>query len=154
MTKATRITSEVRNGLLMVRQLFPCFRCAPQKFREHVALARNPQKIKANDSRGLSCAFTAGALFRLGNGLIVVKQGTLIGGHRAAFRALWRWKSRPVGRPAVVREVGRLIQRMRSENPTCREERIEDERSLKLQIRLSPRTVGKYINEYCSENAA
>lgn len=34
---------------------------------------------------------------------------------------------------------------MAAENPTWGEERITDELSLKLQIRLSPRTVGKYI---------
>jgi putative transposase len=34
---------------------------------------------------------------------------------------------------------------MTAENPTWGEERIADELSLKLQIRLSPRTVGKYV---------
>jgi putative transposase len=34
---------------------------------------------------------------------------------------------------------------MAAENPSWGEERIADELSLKLQIRLSPRTVGKYI---------
>jgi hypothetical protein len=34
---------------------------------------------------------------------------------------------------------------MAAENPTWGEERIPDELLLKLQIRLSPRTVGKYI---------
>ena len=31
--------------------------------------------------------------------LVIVKPATLIGWHRAAFRKLWRLKSRPVGRP-------------------------------------------------------
>jgi putative transposase len=34
---------------------------------------------------------------------------------------------------------------MAAENPTWGEERIADELLLKLQIRLSPRTVGKYV---------
>jgi transposase InsO family protein len=76
--------------------------------------------------------------------LVIVKPATLIGWHRAAFRRFWRWKSRPVGRPQVSAEVRRLIRRMAAENPTWGEERIADELLLKLQIRLSPRTVGKY----------
>ena len=33
--------------------------------------------------------------------LLIVKPATLIGWHRHAFRLLWRWKSRPVGRPVL-----------------------------------------------------
>jgi putative transposase len=77
--------------------------------------------------------------------LVIVKPATLIGWHRAAFRKFWRLKSRPVGRPQVSAEVRRLIRRMAAENPTWGEERIADELLLKLQIRLSPRTVGKYV---------
>jgi putative transposase len=36
---------------------------------------------------------------------------------------------------------------MAAENPTWGEERIADELCLKLQIRLSPRTVGKYVKQ-------
>jgi putative transposase len=77
--------------------------------------------------------------------LVIVKPATLIGWHRAAFRRFWRWKSRPVGRPPLAAEVRRLIRRMAAENLTWGEERIADELWLKLQIRLSPRTVRKYI---------
>jgi putative transposase len=77
--------------------------------------------------------------------LVIVKPATLIGWHRAAFRKFWRLKSRPVGRPPVSAEVRRLIRRMAAENPTWGEERIADELLLKLQIRLSPRTVSKYV---------
>jgi hypothetical protein len=73
--------------------------------------------------------------------LVIVKPATLIGWHRAAFRRFWRWKSKPVGRPPVSAEVRRLIRRMSAENLTWGEERIADELWLKLQIRLSPRTV-------------
>ena len=79
--------------------------------------------------------------------LVIVKPATLIGWHRAAFRRFWRWKSRPVGRPPVSAEVRRLIRRMAAENLTWGEERIADELWLKLQIRLSPRTVRKYIGQ-------
>jgi transposase InsO family protein len=77
--------------------------------------------------------------------LVIVKPATLIGWHRAAFHRFWRWKSRPVGRPPISAEVRRLIRRMAAENLTWGEERIADELWLKLQIRLSPRTVRKYI---------
>ena len=86
--------------------------------------------------------------------LVIVKPATLIGWHRAAFRNSWCLKSRPVGRPQVSAEVRRLIRRMAAENPTWGEERIADELLLKLQIRLSPRTVGKYVaNRGCRETA-
>ena len=77
--------------------------------------------------------------------LVIVKPATFIGWHRTAFRRFWRWKSRSVGRPQISAEMRRLIRRMAAENPTWGEERIADELSLKLQIWLSPRTVGKYV---------
>src|SRR3954468_8127221 len=76
--------------------------------------------------------------------LLIVKPATLIGWHRSAFRLFWRWKSRPVGRPRVTIEVRNLIRRLAADNPTWGEQRIADELLLKLQIRLSPRTVAKY----------
>lgn len=75
--------------------------------------------------------------------LVIVKPATLIGWHRAAFRRFWRWKSRRVGRPLITIEVRKLIRRLAAENPTWGEKRIADELWLKLQIRLSPRTVAK-----------
>ena len=79
--------------------------------------------------------------------LMIVKPATLIGWHRNAFRLFWRWKSRPVGRPRVTVEVRDLIRRLAAENPTWGEKRIADELLLKLQIRLSPRTVAKYCKQ-------
>jgi hypothetical protein len=79
--------------------------------------------------------------------LVIVKPATLIGWHRAAFRRFWRWKSRSVGRPQVTTELRKLIRRLAAENPTWGEKRIADELFLKLQIRLSPRTVAKYSKQ-------
>src|SRR3954451_6880430 len=76
--------------------------------------------------------------------LMIVKPATLIGWHRSAFRLFWRWRSQPVGRPRVTVEARNLIRRLAAENPTWGEQRIADELLLKLQIRLSPRTVAKY----------
>jgi putative transposase len=47
----------------------------------------------------------------------------------------------------VTVEVRDLIRRLAAENPTWGEKRIADELLLKLQIRLSPRTVAKYCKQ-------
>ncbi|MFP6889182.1 MAG: helix-turn-helix domain-containing protein [Nitrospinota bacterium] len=60
------------------------------------------------------------------------------------FRLFWRWKSRP-GRPSIPEGLKRLIQQMARENPLWGEERIANELLLKLGIRVSPRTVRKYM---------
>ena len=39
-----------------------------------------------------------------------------------------------------------LIRKMAAENPIWGEERIANELKMKLGIRVSPRTVGKYLN--------
>ena len=56
--------------------------------------------------------------------LVIVKPGTLLGWHRAAFRRFWRRKSRPVGRPRVTTEIRDLIRRLAAENHTWGERRI------------------------------
>jgi putative transposase len=79
--------------------------------------------------------------------LVIVKPVTLIGWHQAAFRRSWHCKSKLVGRPPVSAEVRRLIRRTAAENLTWGEERFADELWLKLQIRLSSRTLRKYITQ-------
>jgi putative transposase len=64
--------------------------------------------------------------------------------HRVGWRLFWRYKSRP-GRPPIPLELRQLIRRMASENPLWGEERIANEFLLKLGIRVSPRTVRKYM---------
>jgi putative transposase len=76
--------------------------------------------------------------------LVVVRPETLIGWHRAGFRLWWRWKSRS-GRPPIPKELRELIRRMARENPAWGQERIANELLLKLGLRVSPRTVGKYM---------
>ena len=48
---------------------------------------------------------------------------------------LWRWKSKPKGRPRLAKELRQLIREMAAENPTWGEERIANELKLKLGIR-------------------
>jgi len=82
--------------------------------------------------------------FNWRDALIVVRPRTLIAWHRKGFRLFWRWKSEAGRRPIPV-ELQRLIQRMARENASWGEERIANELLLKLGLRVSPRTVRKYM---------
>jgi len=116
--------------------------------RKQLALFQEREKkVKATAAPDRFVFSKLARLFDWRNALVIVKPATLIDWHRAAFRRFWRWKSRPVGRPALSAEVRHLIRRMAAENLTWGEERIADELWLKLQIRLSPRTVGKYVKQ-------
>lgn len=76
--------------------------------------------------------------------LVVVRPATLIRWHRLGFRLLWRWKVRG-GRPRIPGNLRELIQTMARDNPSWGEERIASELSVKLGIRVSGRTVRKYM---------
>jgi putative transposase len=77
--------------------------------------------------------------------LTVVKPDTLIRWHRKGFRLFWKWKSRSGGRPRVPIDLRKLIVHMAWNNPTWGEERIANELLLKMGIRISPRTVRRYM---------
>src|SRR5215831_18107300 len=79
------------------------------------------------------------------NALIAVKPDTLIRWHLKGFRLFWKRKSRSRGRPQIPADVQKLIKEMASGNPTWGEERIADELLLKIGIRISPRTVRRYM---------
>jgi putative transposase len=76
--------------------------------------------------------------------LAIVQPATFIRWHRQGFRLFWRWKSRP-GRPRIPAELQALIRQMSYENPSWGQERIANELRLKLGLRISPRTVRKYL---------
>lgn len=78
--------------------------------------------------------------------LVIVKPETFLKWHRSAFRTFWRWKSRNRGRPRLPKNLRKLIRQMARDNPTWGEERIADELKLKLGIRVSPRTITKYLD--------
>ena len=84
-------------------------------------------------------------LFDWRTALTIVKPDTLIRWHRKGFRFFWKWKSQPPGRPRVPAELRKLIVEMATSNPTWDEERIADELLLKIGIRISPRTVRRYM---------
>ena len=90
---------------------------------------------------------TLGQMFQWRNALLNVKPHTLIRWQHRGFRLFWRWKSRPTGRPRLAKDLRILIRQMAADNISWGEERIANELKLKLGIRVSPRTVGKYLRE-------
>ena len=74
-----------------------------------------------------------------------VKPDTLIRWHRKGFQLFWHWKSKPTGRPPLPKGLRKLIREIAAANVTWGDERIANELNLKLGIRVSPRTVGKYL---------
>jgi putative transposase len=90
---------------------------------------------------------TLSRMFPWGNSLVNVKPDTLIRWQRKGFRLFWRWKSKRMGRPPLPKDLRKMIQEMAAENPIWGEERIANELQLKLGIRVSPRTVGKYLRD-------
>jgi putative transposase len=114
--------------------------------RKQLALfqERKVKPRRAGDStRWIMAALSRGFEWR--DALVSVRPDTLIRWHRKGFRLFWRWKSKPTGRPRLPKDLRRLIREMAIENPTWGEERIANELKLKLGIRVSPRTVGKYL---------
>jgi putative transposase len=82
--------------------------------------------------------------FNWRDAVVIVRPSTIVRWHRLGWRIFWRWKCR-AGRPAIPPELRSLIRRMAAENPLWGEERIANELLVKLGIRVSPRTVGKYM---------
>ena len=79
--------------------------------------------------------------------LVIVKPEHLSNGTASPFECfgsgnLANWDGHRL--PTNVRD---LVREMARDNPTWGEERIANELSLKLGIRLSPRTVRKYLSE-------
>ena len=76
--------------------------------------------------------------------LTIVQPATLVRWHRQAFRLLWRRRSRS-GRPRLPADLQRLVAAMTRDNPSWGEERIAAELLVKLGLRVSPRTVRRYM---------
>jgi len=114
--------------------------------RKQLALyhERKVKPRRADDATRWLMAALSG-MFAWGDALSVVKPDTLIRWHRKGFRLFWRWKSKPAGRPGIPQDLRRLIREMAESNVTWGEERIANELKLKVGIRVSPRTVGKYL---------
>jgi hypothetical protein len=83
-------------------------------------------------------------LFDWRDTVVIVRPATIVRWHRLGWRIFWRWQCR-AGRPPTPPELRRLIRRMAADNPLWGQETIANELLVKLGIRVSPRTVGKYM---------
>jgi putative transposase len=113
--------------------------------RKQLALYRE-RRVKprrASDPMRLALVLLA-RCFAWRAALTIVQPATLLRWHREAFRLLWRSRSRP-GRPRLPADPQRLIAGMARSTPTWGEERIAAELRVKLGIRVSPRTVRRYM---------
>src|SRR5919198_887800 len=113
--------------------------------RKQLALyqERHLKPQRAPDATRLSLVWLA-RWFDWRQALAIVQPATFIRWHRQGFRLFWRWTSTP-GRPPIPADLQVLIHRMARENPTWGQERIANALLLKLGLRVSPRTVRKYM---------
>ena len=135
----------------MLRWLGLAFRSTQSIEAENLFLRRQlalyverGSKSRRIDSGTRACLAFLSQFFDWHGALVVVRPETLIRWHREGWRLFWRLKSRS-GRPPIPRAVQALIRRMANENPSWGEERVANELLLKLDIRVSPRTVRKYM---------
>jgi putative transposase len=113
--------------------------------RKQLALyqERQVKPRRATDATRLALVWL-GRWFDWRQALAIVQPETFTRWHRQGFRLFWRWKSGP-GRPPIPADLQALIRRMARENPSWGEERIANELLLKLGLRVSPRTIRKYL---------
>src|SRR5215475_6720849 len=159
MTRYTRLLHHVLHltGMLLtllvdvIRFLRLCLRPAPVLAAENLFLRKQLALYQERHVKPRrATATTRIAMVRLARwfdwrqALAVVQPATFVRWHRQGFRLFWRWKSRP-GRPRIPAELQVLICQMAHDNPTWGQERIANELRLKLGLRVSPRTVQKYM---------
>jgi putative transposase len=131
--------------------LLICLRPAPVLAAENLFLRkqlalyqeRNVKPARATNATRITLVWL-GRWFDWRQALAIVQPETFLRWHRQGFRLFWRWKSRP-GRPQIPGDLQALIRQMARENPTWGQERIANELLLKLGLRVSPRTVRKYL---------
>jgi transposase InsO family protein len=117
--------------------------------RKQLALYQERQVTprRATDATRLALLWL-GRWFDWRHALAVVQPETFLRWHRQGFSLFWRWKSTS-GRPPLPVDLQALIRRMARENPTWGQERIANELLLKLGLKVSPRTVRKYMPDHC-----
>jgi hypothetical protein len=101
-------------------------------------------KPRRLDQAGRVSLAVLSRLFSWRDAIVIVRPSTVIRWHRSGWRIFWCRKCR-AGRPPIPPELRSLIRRMAAKNPLWGEERIANELLVKLGIRVSPRTVGKYL---------
>jgi putative transposase len=112
-----------------------------KQLARHVERGIKPRRVD-HAARVSLALFTR--LFGWPDTLVILRPATIVRWHRLGWRIFWRWKCR-AGRPPIPPELRPLIRRMAAEKPLWGEERIGNELLVKLGIRVSPRTVGKYM---------
>ena len=87
--------------------------------RKQLALYQERQlrPRQATDATRLTMVLAA-RLFDWKEALISVRPETFTGWHRRGFELFWRWKSRPIGRPRIPKDLRLLILTMARGNPT------------------------------------
>jgi putative transposase len=134
----------VRSVCLCLR---PSTRLAAENLflRKQLALyqERHVKPRRATNATRLTLTWL-GRWFDWRQALAVVQPETFLRWHRQGFRLFWRWTSTP-GRPPLPAALQALIRRMAQDTLTWGEERIANELLLKLGLRVSPRTVRKYM---------
>ena len=118
----------------------------PKRPRDTLGSSATSEDILPNAESVIEIAVNSRPQVWWRGALVNVVPDNFLRWHRKGFRLLWRWKSRPLGRPRIPKDLRRLIREMAAENQTWGEERIANELNLKLTIQISPRTVGKYLH--------
>ena len=140
-----RLIEDALRGVVLLCRSTEALRAENLFLRRQLALylerGVKPRRIDAGTRVSLALL---SQLFDWRGAVVVVQPATMIRWHRAGWRLLWRVKSRR-GRPPIPEELRALIRRMANENHLWGEERIANELLLKLGIRVSPRTVRKYM---------
>jgi transposase InsO family protein len=106
-------------------------------------LERGIKPRRVDHARRVSLAILT-RLIHWRSAVVDVKPSTITRWHRLGWRIVWRMKCR-AGCPKIALELRQLIRRMAAENPIWGQERIANELLVKLGIRVSPRTVAKYM---------
>lgn len=126
-----RTSAQIRAENLVLRK----------QLAQYVERGVKPRRVDAATRMSLALLTR---LFDWHHAMVIVRPQTILRWHRAGWRLLWRFKCK-AGRPSIPAELRVLIRRMVAENPLWGEERIAGELLVKLGIRVSPRTVRKYI---------
>jgi len=138
----------------IVRLLRLCLRPSPVLAAENLFLRKQlafyqERHVKPRRATPAACCTLVwlACWFDWRQALAIVQPDTFIRWHRLGFRLFWRWQSTP-GRPPIPADLQALIRRMARENLTWGQERIANELLLKLGLRVSPRTVRKYMPKH------
>jgi hypothetical protein len=113
--------------------------------RKQLALYQERNIIPSRASHPTRCTLVGlSQWFDWRPALAVVQPETFQRWRRQRYKLFWRWTSGP-GRPPIPGELQALIRQMARDNLTWGQRRIANELRLKLGLRVSPRTVCKYM---------